>query len=419
MKLSPPELLHGMWRKALAAANPEVCLAGSWPQEPAGRLAILACGKAAGAMATAAHRHYGNRCQGIVILPGGPDTEGRAIPGLRHYPSSHPVPDQRSVDAARQALRLAAELGPEDLLLVLLSGGGSALMSLPAKGLSLLDKQAISRQLLACGASIHEINCVRKHLSRIKGGRLALASRAPVRTLAISDVPGDDPSVIASGPTVADPTDLAGARTILRRYGIEAPDRVARALRDPANETPCSTDLESRSRFRIVASGMTALRAAAEFCGEHGIEAIVLGDDLEGDACRTAGDHAAQAIQLLESRHPVCLLSGGETTVRLSETPGLGGRNTVYALCLSLALQGRAGIWGLSADTDGIDGVGGHSGAVVGPETLQRAAQLGLDARDYLRRNDSATFFRLAGGLLCLGATGTNVNDFRAILVNA
>jgi hydroxypyruvate reductase len=283
---------------------------------------------------------------------------------------------------------------------------------------TLEEKRALSQALLSCGASIGEINCVRKHLSRIKGGRLAMASPAPVFTLAISDIPGNEASLIASGPTAQDHSTLEDARAVLARYAIEPAPGIGRALRDPANETPVLACGEKQNTLRIVASGMTALKAAARYCREHGIEPLVLGDAVEGEASSLACDHARQAAQGAAAGTAVCLLSGGETTVSLGDSPGLGGRNTEYALALALALAGRGSIWGLAADTDGIDGIGGHCGAMIDPSLLERARAAGLDAADYLRRHDSATFFRLAGGLMTGGPTGTNVNDFRAILVN-
>ncbi|HEX9174297.1 MAG TPA: DUF4147 domain-containing protein [Telluria sp.] len=405
-----------MWRAALEAVRPSACLPGHWPAVPAGQLAVIACGKAAVGMATQASAHYGDRCEGLVILPA--SLEQAALPGFRCFPASHPIPDSSSVAAARAALALAADLAGDDLLLVLLSGGGSSLMCLPVAGVTLADKQSLSRALLASGATIREINCVRKHLSAIKGGRLAQASAAPVVTLAISDVPGDEPGTIASGPTVPDESPLAEAREVLSRYRIEAPAAIRSALANPANATPRREAGTDRYRFRIVANGMTALQAAADWCRDHGIEPLVLGDQLQGEARMLALSHAEQALFLAKSGRPACLLSGGETSVALGPECGIGGRNSEYALALAVALSGHPAIWALAADTDGIDGCGGHSGALVDPRTLARARQAGMNAGDFLRRHDSASFFARAGGLLVEGATGTNVNDFRAILVN-
>lgn len=407
-----------MWRAAVAAALPAACLPGHWPAAPAGRLAVIACGKAAVPMAMEAVRHYREACEGIVIFPADPAASPPDIPRFRLYAASHPVPDRRSVAAASAALELARGLAAEDLLLVLLSGGGSSLMCLPAEGVSLQEKQALSRHLLSCGATIGEINCVRKHLSRVKGGRLARASAAPVCTLAISDIPGNEANLIASGPTAQDATTLDDARAVLARYAIAPTAGVERALRDPANETPRLVSAAGQHALKVVASGMTALEAAARWCRQNGIEPVVLGDAVEGEASVVAEEHARLAARLATAGRASCLLSGGETTVSLGTNPGSGGRNTEYALALALAFAGQEGLWGLAADTDGIDGSGGHCGAMVDPSLPGRARAAGLDAADYLRRHDSATFFSLAGGLMTAGPTGTNVNDFRAILVN-
>jgi hydroxypyruvate reductase len=381
-------------------------------------LAVIACGKAARPMAAAAAERYGKGFEGLVIEPADSGPVLESIPGFRHIRSSHPVPDERSMAAASAALQLATGLAPGDLLLVLLSGGGSALMSLPAAGLSLEEKQSLTRQLLACGATIQEINCVRKQLSRIKGGRLALACRARVVTLAISDVPGDDPGLIASGPTVWDRSTSDEARDILTRHGIRLTAAMDRALSGAAAESPGHFDPTGQNTYQIVASGMTALQAAGHCCRHNGIAPLVLGDDLQGEARKLAHEQARMALDLARKGNSCCLLSGGETTVTLGGSPGRGGRNTEYALALALALGGRPGIWALAADTDGIDGCGGHSGALVDPDTLQRAARAGLQVESYLRRHDSAGFFEQIGGLLAENPTGTNVNDFRAILVN-
>jgi hydroxypyruvate reductase len=407
-----------MWRAAVAAAQPENCLHGHWPPAPTGRLAVLACGKAALPMAAEAVRHYGESCAGTVIFPADPHAAQQPpAAGMLLYPASHPVPDRSSVQAAHAALELASGLSDADLLLVLLSGGGSSLMCLPASGVTLQEKQALTRDLLACGATIHEINCVRKHLSRIKGGRLAKFCAAPVVTLAISDVPGDDPGAIASGPTVPDSSTPAEAQAVLARYRVDVSPAIHNALSRPG-AAPRPGRERGRDRFCIAASGMTALLAAERWCADHAISAQVLGDHLEGGAAGLARSQARQALELTESGRASCLLSGGETTVKLGPNPGTGGRNSEYALALAIALDGHPAIWALAADTDGIDGCGGHSGAVIGPDTLLRGRQMGLDARDYLRRNDSAAFFRQVGGLLEDGPTGTNVNDFRAILID-
>lgn len=418
MPSKPEILLRELWRAAIRAAQPAACLPGHWPEPPAGRLAVLACGKAARPMAAAAAGHYGEGIQGLVIEPADAADTTKTTPGFRHIGASHPVPDANSVRAAWAALALVQDLGPEDMLLVLLSGGGSSLMSLPAKGVSLEEKQSLTRKLLACGATIREINCVRKQLSRIKGGRLARACRAPLVTLAISDVPGDEPGLIASGPTVPNDSPPGEARAVLSRYGIGVSAAIEQTLRGTDAEPPGRMDQPGNNAYRIVASGMTALQAAADTCRRNGVDPIVLGADLQGEARELAEQHARMALELRQSGKSGCLLSGGEATVALNGDPGRGGRNTEYALALALALREQPAVWALAADSDGIDGSGGHSGAVVDPLTLERSRQAGLDAGAFLQRHDSAAFFDAVGGLLVEGPTGTNVNDFRAILVN-
>jgi hydroxypyruvate reductase len=415
MALQLEILLSRLFEAAVNAALPANCLAGQFPAPPAGRIGVVALGKAAVGMARMAWREYGPAVSGCIIAPAGePDPE---LPGFAFIAASHPDPDERSVRAAESALTVAASLDRHDLLLALVSGGGSSLMAAPVEGVSLRRKRELIRQLLACGAPIAEINCVRKHLSRVKGGQLAAASQAPVAMLAISDVPGDDPGSIASGPVVQDHTRLAEARAVLARYAIRVPAAIRQALEHPANESPHLGALGIRTTSIIVASGQTALLAAARLCQEEGVVAIDLGDRIEGEAGAVAREHARLALRYARSGTRCCLLSGGETSVRLGPSAGRGGRNSEYALALTLALGGHPGIWALAADTDGIDGCGGHAGALFGPGTLDRARGMGLDAADYLERHDSAAFFARAGGLLRTGPTGTNVNDFRAILV--
>lgn len=412
---APAAFLLELFETGVAAAAPDRCLAANWPA-PAGPLTVIACGKAAGGMALAAREHYGEAATGIVIAPAnGPSV--LQVPGFRSLAASHPVPDRRSVAAAAAALELASGLQRDDLLLILVSGGASSLMCKPAPGVSLRAKQHVSRRLLDCGATIAEINCVRKHLSGIKGGRLAAATRATVVTLAISDVPGDDPALIGSGPTVEDQSSLADARSVVRRYRLAAPPAVHAALSEPANESPRFGHARGNDRLTIVASGQTALQAAAERCLRHGVPARVLGDELQGEATVLAREHARLARALADRGERCCLLSGGETTVTLTGTGGNGGRNSEYALALAVELDGDERIWALAADTDGIDGCGGHAGAIVGPGTLQRGQAAGFDPGACLRNHDSAGFLEGAGGLLPGGGTGTNVNDFRAILV--
>lgn len=408
-------LLRALFEHALRAVEPAQCLSAHWPARPPGRLAVLALGKAAAPMAAAALAHYGEPLDGLVILPGGLAVDPDVAARFEIVEAAHPTPDERSVAAAQAALALAAGLGRGDTLLALVSGGGSSLMCLPCAGVSLDDKRRLTRQLLRSGAGIDEINCIRKHLSGIKGGRLRLAAQpARVVTLAISDVPGDDPGLIASGPTLADTTTLADARAIIERYGIDAPATVRRALSDPANETP---SLAPDAPVAIVASAATALEAAAGAARRSGFAPIVLGDALEGEASTLGREHARLAREHLAGGGQRVLLSGGETTVTIAGTGGRGGRNTEYLLGLAIALDGERGIWALACDTDGIDGCGGHAGAVMRPDTLATAMAASCDPRAELERHNSAAVFAAAGDLIVTGPTQTNVNDFRAILV--
>ena len=415
-------VLHGLFDRAVAAADPKSCLPVHLPAAPAGRVLVAAVGKAAAAMAAVAADRLGPDVQGLVVTRYGHglDTPPAAA-GIEVIEAGHPMPDAAGQRAAARLLAEVSRLGPDDLLLALISGGGSALLSLPAPGIGLADKQAVTRALMHAGAPISAINCVRKHLSAIKGGRLALAA-APARvvTLAISDVPGDDPAMIASGPTEPDPTTLADARAVFDRYPVAVPDTVAQALADPANETPDAAALAAVERHTvIVADARTALAAAADAAGMQGWEPVVLGDAIEGEARDVARDHAALAQAYAARGGRWALLSGGETTVTVRNPSGRGGSNTEYALALALALDGAPGIRAIACDTDGIDGSGGHAGAVVGPATLARAREHGLDPRASLDANDSAAFFAALGDLVVTGPTRTNVNDFRAILVDA
>ena len=418
MRIDPENFLIGLFETAVAAVSPDRCMESHWPREPSGRTAIIACGKAAFPMAEAASRRYGADCHGIVIAPQGYTRQSSIPSWFEIMAASHPVPDRRSLQAAVKSLQLARDIGTDDLLLFLVSGGGSSLMCLPSDGLSLEEKRKLNRQLLASGASISQINCIRKHLSKVKGGRLATACDARVVTLAVSDVPGNDPSLIASGPTLEDPTSLADANAIVEDLAIDPGPGITEALQNPANETPAFDQQRRADRYHIVASGRLALEAAAGRCRQQGIEAQVLGDHLEGEASALAREHARMALELAASGQSLCLLSGGETTVRLSSPSGRGGRNTEYALAMAVELEGHAKIWALAADTDGIDGTGGHSGAVIGPATLSNGQAIGLDAKAFLQSHDSATYFEAAGRLISVGPTHTNVNDFRALLIN-
>jgi glycerate 2-kinase len=415
---NPPDLLRSLFDVAVAAARPAVRMPPFLPPPPRGRIVAVGAGKAAAEMARIVSEHYGDEVSGLVVTRYGHRDPALSTGRIEVVEAGHPVPDRNGMDAARQILERVRGLGAADLVLCLLSGGGSALLSLPAPGLTLDDKQAVTRDLLRCGAAIDEINCVRKHLSAIKGGQLADAAYpAPVLTLAISDVVGDDLSVIASGPTVPDPSTFADATAILERFRIVLPPAVARHLAAAGEETPKPGDPRfAGSRAVVVASPRQALEAAARRAGEAAYEAVVLGDDIEGEAREVGTRHAALALEYRAAGRRVAILSGGETTVTLRGN-GRGGPNGEYALALAIALAGEPGISAIACDTDGIDGSEDNAGAVVLPDTLARAGAAGVDAADRLAANDSYGFFSATGGLVLTGPTSTNVNDFRAILV--
>jgi hydroxypyruvate reductase len=419
-------LLAELYRTAVAAAHPATCLVPHLPDvPPRGRLIILAAGKAAGAMAEVAEAHYLGRMAAARITGIAVTRRGYARPTriVEVVEAGHPVPDAASLAGAERALALAAEATADDLVLVLMSGGASANWIAPVDGLRLAEKQAMNRALLKSGAGIGDINTVRKHLSRIKGGRLArCAHPAPVVTLAISDVPGDDPAVIGSGPTVPDPTTLADARGVAARFKLALAEPVARALADPANESPKPGDpVFENASFRLVARPADAFHAAEAAVRAAGYESIFLGDRIEGEAREVAAAHGRLARTLQAEGRRALVLSGGELTVTLAGS-GRGGPNQEYALALAEALDGAAGIAAVAGDTDGTDGGGGSSddpaGAFVDETTLARARQLGLDPAAFLADNDSTGFFERLGDLLKPGPTYTNVNDFRAILVD-
>jgi hydroxypyruvate reductase len=400
----------------VAAASPAVCLPPFLPDPPAGMTVVIGAGKAAASMAQTVEQHWAGELTGLVVTRHGHGAPCRHIEVLE---ASHPVPDATGIEASRRMIELVAPLGEGDLVLALISGGGSALLALPAPGIAFEDKQAINRALLKSGANIAEMNCVRKHLSAIKGGRLA-AHCAPARTecLMISDVPGDDPSTVASGPTVPDPTTRFDAMEILARYRIEAGPSILAHLRSEASETPKPSDpVFDNVNNVIVANAARALQRAARLARGRDIEPIVLGDDLQGEARELGRNHAARALATRgEPSKPALLLSGGETTVTVTGR-GRGGRNLEYLLALAIALDARPDVHALAADTDGIDGTEDNAGAVVTPTTLARARALGLDAKAHLDDNDAYGFFHALGDLVITGPTRTNVNDFRAILV--
>jgi glycerate 2-kinase len=420
-------LLAELYRTAVTAAHPASCLRPHLPDAPpAGRLIILAAGKAAGAMAEVAEAHYldriaAARIAGVAVTRRG---YGRPTRVVEVMEAGHPVPDAASLAGAERALALAAGAAAGDLVLVLVSGGASANWIAPVAGLTLAEKQAVNRALLKSGAAIGDINTVRKHLSRIKGGRLArCAYPAAVATLAISDVPGDDPAVIGSGPTVPDPTTLADARAVVARFKLALAEPVRHALADPANESPKPGDpVFAGTSFRLVARPADAFRAAEAAVRAKGYDCVFLGDRIEGEAREVAIAHARLARSLQAQGRRAVVLSGGELTVTIAGT-GRGGPNQEYALALARALEGAPGIAALAGDTDGTDGGAGGpddpAGAFIDPTTLGRAEQLGLDPAAFLAENDSTGFFERLGDLLDPGPTFTNVNDFRAIIIDA
>jgi glycerate 2-kinase len=413
---------------AVARAHPRSWLAAHLPPPPPhGRLILLAAGKAAGSMTLLAEAHYldalklsPERFLGHAVARHGYEAQTRHIPMLA---AGHPVPDEGSIASATRALELAASATADDLVLVLLSGGGSANWVAPAGALALAEKQAVNKALLRSGAPIGEMNIVRKRLSRIKGGRLALAAApAKVLTLAVSDVPHDDPAAIASGPTVPDPSSMADARAIVARYGLALPPAAQALLADDASETPKPGDPAlASSEYRIVARPADAIAAAVKAAREAGYEPIDLGPDLEGEAREVAAAQAARARELKAAGRRAALISGGELTVTIAGN-GRGGPNQEFALALAIALGGEPGIVALSGDTDGTDGGGGEAtdpaGAIIDETTLARASKLGLVPAQSLAQNDSTSFFTPLGDLLQTGPTLTNVNDCRVILID-
>lgn len=412
--------LKELFHAAVTAASPDSCLPAHLPERPRGRTVVVGAGKAAASMARAVEDHWAGPLSGLVVTRYG---HGLALDNIEVVEAGHPMPDGAGRQAAARMLELVSGLGPEDLVLCLISGGGSALLTLPARGVSLDDKQAATGTLLRCGANIHEINCVRKHLSAIKGGRLASAC-APARvvTLMISDVPGDEASSIASGPTVPDPTTREEALAVLSKYGIDEPRAVIDHLRDADDETPKPGDpCFDNTRYEIIARPQDSLEAAARAARKHGCQPLILGD-LEGEARDSGLIHAGIARQVIRygqpATAPCVLLSGGETTVTVRGN-GRGGRNAEFALAVAVSLAGLPGVYALAADTDGIDGTEDNAGCLVDPGTLRRASEAGVDANACLADNDAYTFFESTDGLLKTGPTLTNVNDFRAILVTA
>ena len=427
----PQVFLRTLFDQAVRRALPLHNTAAYLPAPPKDRTLVIGAGKAAGAMAQAVE----------ALWPADRPLSGLVVTRYHHTPprpeglptrievveAAHPVPDAAGLAAAERILALTQGLSQDDLVLCLISGGGSALLSLPTEGLTLQDKQRINRELLHSGANIAEMNCVRKHLSRIKGGRLAAAcAPAQVVTLTISDVPGDDPSIIASGPTVADASTCAEALHILQRYRIEVPEAIMQALQNGDLETPKPSPAWDAQPVHLIATPQQSLQAAAELARRAGLNAYVLSDEMEGESREVGKVHAALARATAQGKgafaKPCVILSGGETTVTVRALPsgvpkGRGGRAGEFCLGLAVGLQSQPGVWALAADTDGIDGVEDNAGARVAPDTLTRAADLGIQPADHLDRNDAYGFFAALDDLVISGPTFTNVNDFRAVLV--
>ncbi len=422
--MNPRDLLLGSFHAALGAADPLEIVPPHLPAPPRGRTVVVGAGKAAASMALAVERHWpaASPLEGLVITRYG---HGLPLQRIRLVEAGHPVPDEHGESAAREILAAAAGLGADDLLLVLVSGGGSSLLSAPVPGVAMEDLKKVTRDLLASGAPIQDMNTVRKHLSVIQGGKLAQATRARVLALVVSDVTGDDPTHIASGPTVPDPTTYRDAIEILERFAVVAPASIAAHLQRGAAgsvaETPKPGDPAfARVENRVIATAHASLMKAAGFVEEQGIAAMVLGDSVTGESAEVAKVYAALARQVRDHGHPakapVALISGGETTVTLKRN-GRGGRCSEFLLSLAVSLDGLADTWALACDTDGIDGSEDNAGAILTPDALHRARVLGLAPKKMLAENDSYGFFAATGDLVVTGPTRTNVNDYRIIMV--
>ncbi|WP_419914533.1 glycerate kinase type-2 family protein [Hoeflea sp.] len=416
---NPRNFLRSLFDGAVAAADPMVCVPAFLPSRPDGRVLVVGAGKASARMAEAVESAWGP-CEGLVITR---DGYARPCAGIEVVEASHPVPDARGLAATSRLISMLQDLGENDHVLALISGGASALLVQPAGNITLEEKQLINERLLSSGAPIDEMNTVRKHLSRVKGGQFAAAAfPARMTSLIISDVAGDDLAFIASGPTVGDVTTPADAAAILQRYGIETPASVKEVLEASGGVLAPEAELLSRVDNILVAAPSKSLAAAAELAKSAGIETILLGDAIEGEAREVAATQATLALDIRAGggpgKPPCLLLSGGECTVTRRGN-GIGGPNAEYALALALALEGAAGIHALACDTDGVDGAADVAGAMVGPETLSRAAARGVNAKAMLADNDSHTFFERLGDQVLTGPTLTNVNDFRAVLVES
>ena len=417
---NPRQFLLDLYSSAISAVSAAKCLPQFLPKpQPGGRTIVIGAGKGAAAMAKAVEDHWHGDLSGLVVTR---YEHGLECKHIEVVEASHPVPDAAGRDAARRMLEMVQGLTEKDLVLCLISGGGSALLALPAKNISLEEKQQINRQLLRSGASISEMNCVRKHLSDIKGGRLALAcAPAKVVTLMISDIPGDDPGIIASGPTLPDPTTCEDALAILDKYQIEVPQNVREHLASGAGETPKPGDPRfARNESHIIANAQDALEAAATVARENGVTPYILSDCIEGEARDIALMHAAMARQVVERNQPFArpcvIISGGETTVTVRGN-GRGGRNAEFLLSFAIAMDGLPGVYAIACDTDGIDGSEDNAGAVYLPDSVARAGEKGIRARKMLENNDGYGFFSALDDLVVTGPSRTNVNDFRAILI--
>ncbi len=417
---NPRQFLLDLYSSAISAVSAEKCLPQYLPKPmPGGRTIVIGAGKGAAAMAKTVEDHWQGDLSGLVVTR---YEHGLPCKHIEVVEASHPVPDAAGRDAAKRMLKMVEGLTEKDLVLCLISGGGSALLALPAENITLEQKQQINRKLLKSGASISEMNCVRKHLSDIKGGRLALAcAPAKVVTLMISDIPGDDPGIIASGPTLPDPTTSQDALAILQKYQIDVPENVVRHLESGAGETPKPGDPRfARNESYIIATAQDALEAAAEMARAEGITPYVLSDRIEGEARDIALMHGAMAMQVTERdqpfKKPCVIISGGETTVTVRGN-GRGGRNAEFLLSLAIALDGLPGVYAIACDTDGIDGSEDNAGALSSPDSIARAKSQGIKPRKMLENNDGYGFFNALNDLVVTGPSRTNVNDFRAILI--
>ena len=417
--MEPRDLLRRMFDAAIAAAQPALCLPPHLPKPPKGKLVVIGAGKASAAMARAVEDNWPGQLEGLVVTRYGYGVECKRIEIVE---AAHPVPDAAGIEAAQRILKRVQGLGADDLVLALISGGGSSLLAAPGPGLTLADKQAVNKALLKSGANISEMNCVRRHLSSLKGGRLGAACHpAKLVTLLISDVPGDDPIDIASGPTVPDPTTCEDALAIIKRYGIEVPANVRKLLTSGEGESIKPGDQRLAGiDTRMIATPQMALEAAAKIARQAGVDAHILGDSIEGEARDVGKVMAGIAQQVAQHgqpfKPPCVLLSGGETTVTVRGS-GRGGRNVEFLLSLGVALNGRAGVHAIAGDTDGVDGQEEIAGAYLAPDTLERAFSKQIKPPDRLADNDGHGFFEALGDSVVTGPTLTNVNDFRAILI--